>query len=167
MTRNLWLRPLTVDDADVMTTVLADPSLYHFTGGEPPTHDDLARRYAVQTRGRSADGGERWINSVVVLGPEGRPIGYIQATIPVNGEPAEIAWVIGRPWQGHGYAGRAARILLDDLAKQGVDSVVAHIHPGHESSERIATRLGMTPTEIVVDGEVRWAGNTAPRVLHR
>lgn len=161
MTDTLWLRPLTVDDAEVMTNVLADPSLYTFTGGEPPTYDDLARRYAVQTRGRSTDGGERWINLLVVLGPERLPIGYVQATIPSAGGPAEIAWVIGRPWQGYGYAGRAVRLLLDDLAAQGVSSVVAHIHQGHESSNRVATRLGMTPTEIVVDGEVRYAGTTS------
>lgn len=154
-----------------MTTVLADPELYEFTGGEPPTRDDLARRYAVQVRGHSADGSERWINSVVVLGPEHQPIGYVQATIPVNGaptngdpvgcSPAEIAWVIGRPWQGNGHAGRAARLLLDDLVEQGITAVVAHIHPDHDASQRIATRLGMTPTTVVVDGEIRWEGTTA------
>ncbi len=164
-----------------MTTVLADPELYEFTGGEPPTRDDLARRYAVQVRGHSADGSERWINSVVVLGSEHQPIGYVQATIPVNGDPlradqangdqvngdradcgpAEIAWVIGRPWQGNGHAGRAARLLLDDLVEQGVTAVMAHIHPDHEASQRIATRLGMTPTTVVVDGEIRWEGTTA------
>lgn len=173
MVPTLLLRPLTVDDADVMTTVLADPSLYDYTGGEPPTREDLARRYAVQVRGRSGDGSERWINSVVVLGSERQPIGYVQATIPLNGGsradstvdveggPAEIAWVIGRPWQGHGHAGRAARLLLDDLAEQGVEAVVAHIHPEHVASQRIATRLGMAPTTVVVDGETRWEGTTA------
>lgn len=150
------MRPLTVDDADAMTSVLSDPSLYAFTGGEPPTRDDLERRYTVQVRGHSRDGTERWINSVVVLRAEQQPIGYVQATIPVNGDPAEIAWVIGRPWQGQGHARRAARLLLDDLAAQGIEVVVAHIHPEHEASQRIATRLGMTPTTVVVDGETRW-----------
>lgn len=152
---------MVVEDADVMTTVLADLSLYEFTGGEPPTRDDLARRYSVQTRGRSTDGSERWINSVVILGPERRPIGYVQATVPENGDPAEVAWVIGRRWQGHGHASQAARLLLDDLAEQGIDTVVAYIHPGHGSSKHIATRLGMFPTRIVVDGEIRWTGTTS------
>ena len=159
----LQLRPLIVDDADAMTGVLSDPSLYEFIGGEPPTRDDLARRYAVQVRGHSADGSQRWINAVVVLGPERKPIGYVQATIPANGEPTEIAWVIGRPWQGNGHARRAARLLLDDLAGQGVEAVVAHIHPEHEASQRIATSLGLTATTTVVDGEIRWEGTTAAR----
>ena len=51
---DLGLRPLRVDDAAEMAEVLADPSLYEFTGGEPPSVADLERRYAVQTRGRSA-----------------------------------------------------------------------------------------------------------------
>ena len=33
------------------------------------------------------------------------------------------------------------------------------IHPEHEASQRIARHLGMEPTDTVVDGEVRWAGN--------
>lgn len=162
VTETLRLRPLVVADADVMTTVLADRSLYEFTGGAPPTREDLARRYSIQTRGRSADGSERWINSVVVLGLDRRPIGYVQATVPVNGDPAEVAWVIGRPWHGNGYAGRAARLLLDDLAELGVNTVVAHIPPGNTSSQRVAMRLGMTPTRTVVDGEIRWAGTSTP-----
>lgn len=152
----LHLRPLVVADAEVMAHVLADPSLYEFTGGEPPTREELARRYAIQVRGRSADGSERWINSIIVLGTE--PIGFVQATIPVNGGPAEIAWVVGRRWQGRGHAGRAAQLLVDDLAGQGIVCVVAHIHPGHHASQRIAAGLGLNPTTTVVDGEVRWTG---------
>lgn len=41
------LRLLAVEDAAVMAEVLADPSLYAFTGGEPPTTDELSRRYGV------------------------------------------------------------------------------------------------------------------------
>lgn len=163
---SLWLRPLTVDDADVMSSVLSDPSLYEFNGGEPATRAELTRRYAVQTRGHSPDASQRWVNLVVVLGvvsqpAANQPIGYVQATIPVNGDATEVAWVIGTPWQGHGYATRAARLLLADLAQQGIGSVVAHIHPSHTASRRIATHLGMAPTTIIVEGETRWAGSTA------
>lgn len=159
--RTLALRPLTVPDARVMATVLADPVLYEFTGGGPPTEDELLRRYEVQVRGRSADGTERWSNLLVLLGEAQQPIGYVQATTPVDGSPTEIAWVIGRPWQGHGHAARAGRLLLDHLAEQGVGSVVAHVHPEHAASQRVATRLGLTPTSTVVDGEIRWSGSTA------
>ena len=156
----LGLRPLALADADVMVTVLADPSLYEFNGGEPPTLEELTHQYAIQTRGFSPDGSQRWLNWVVVLGDHREPIGYVQATVPLKGGPTEVAWVIGRPCQGNGYATAAARLLLAELATQDVSAVMAHIHPAHEASQRIAQHLGLTPTEVVVDGERRWVGHT-------
>lgn len=142
MTHAVTLRPLSVHDAPVMAEVLSDPSLYHFTGGEPPTVDDLEHRYAVQVRGRSADGSQDWVNLLVCLDPGEQPIGYVQATIPRDATPTEIAWVIGTAWQGYGYATQAAQLLVDDLTERGVRDLVAHIHPDHAASQAIATRLG-------------------------
>ena len=53
-----------------------------------------------------------------------QPIGYVQATTPTGGGATEIAWVIGRSWQGLGHAKQAARLLVADLADHGVHSVV-------------------------------------------
>lgn len=152
------LRPLCVEDAGPMADVLSAPALYTFTGGEPPSVEDLRRRYEIQTRGRSADGREDWVNLLVTLPPDPAPIGYVQATVPRDGGPAEIAWVISQPWQGKGYARRAAELLLAHLAERGVTAWIAHIHPEHVASQAIARGLGMRPTDVVVDGEVRWEG---------
>ena len=76
------LRPLRVTDAAEMAVVLAHLELYLYTGGEPPSEADLERLYAIQTRGRSADGTEEWLNDVVV-GDDQRAVGFVQATIPV------------------------------------------------------------------------------------
>lgn len=141
-----------------MVSVLADPALYEFTGGEPPTEEQLTRRYTTQSQGHSPDGTEQWINMIVVLHPGAQPIGFVQATVPANGRPAEIAWVIGAPWQGQGHAAEAARQLLAHLAERGVTEVLAHIHPDHTASQRIATHLGLHPTSEVVDGEIAWRG---------
>lgn len=143
-----------------MAVVLADPSLYEFTGGEPPKVDELERQYSFQTRGESPDGSEEWVNHVVVLEPGEEPIGYVQATIPRDGSPAEIAWVIGKPWQGHGYAIQATQLLVDQLAKRGVRQLVAHIHPDHAASQAIARRVGLSPTDTVIEGEIRWETST-------
>ena len=159
MTTSPALRPLRVTDAPEMAAVLADPELYRYTGGEPPSVEGLERQYAVQTRGHSSDGSELWLNHIVVAGPEQEAVGYVQATVPLDGSPAEIAWVVGAPWQGRGYAARAAALLIEELRQKGVSRVLAHIHPEHEASQRIARHLGMEPTDTVVDGEVRWAGN--------
>lgn len=152
-----------VDDAATMAVVLADPALHRFTGGTPATAAELEARYAVQTRGRSADGTETWTNAIVLAGEDLAPVGYVQATTPVSGVPTEIAWVIGVPWQRRGYASRATRMLVDGLVELGVTRILAHIHPEHVASQRIAARLGMAPTDVVVDGEVRWQGAASAR----
>lgn len=159
MQDEIKLRPLTVEDAEAMARALAAPSLYEFTGGEPPTVEELRRRYAVQTRGHSSDGSERWINEVIVLLPDEQPIGYVQATIPENGRTAEIAWVVGEPWQGRGIAKRAASLLVERLRVDHPTTIIAHIHPDHVASQRIAQHLGLAPSGVMVDGEERWEGS--------
>lgn len=156
MPNTVTLRPITIQDAEAMAEVLADPTLYQFTGGQPPTVAELEQRYTIQTRGQSPDGSEEWINMAIVLSPGQKLIGYVQATVPRNGGPTEIAWVIGRPWQGHGHASSAAELLAQHLNQQGICNLVAHIHPEHAASQAIARKLGMTPTDVLVDGEIRW-----------
>jgi uncharacterized protein len=148
----LRLEPLTVAHAPAMVAVLADPSLYEFTGGSPPTLSELSARYARQSAGHSSDGFERWLNWVVVL--DEQPIGYVQAT--VVGSEAEIAWVVSPAHQGRGLATEAATAMVDWLASAGVTRLVAHIHPDHEASARVGERLGLRRTDVVEDGEVRW-----------
>lgn len=158
MTETLVLRPLHVSDAAEMAVVLSHPDLYRYTGGKPPSEADLNRLYGIQTRGGPADETEVWLNDIVVVGDEQRAVGFVQATLPSDQRSAEISWVIGHPWQGLGYAARAALLLTDDLRSRGVEQIIAHIHPDHAASQRIATRLGMAESDVVVDGETRWIG---------
>ncbi len=72
-----------------------------------------------------------WFNWIVTDGAGGSAVGYVQATVPTSGGPAEIAWVIGKPWQGNGYTTESVRLMLGELASHGVTEVIAHIHPGH------------------------------------
>jgi RimJ/RimL family protein N-acetyltransferase len=158
-TARLDLLPLRVEDAEEMAAVLADPALHHFTGGDPATPDALRARYRRQTAG-SPDPDVSWCNWIVRLRADGRAAGYLQATATPG--TAEIAWVIGTPWQGHGLATEAARALTEWLTGQGVHTVTAHIHPGHHASAAVARAAGLTPTTEQQDGETRWQLSGAP-----
>jgi len=150
----LRLDPLRVADAAEMVAVLADPGLYVVIGGSPPTLDELTEQYRRQVVGRSVDGREIWLNWVVRV--DGTAVGYVQATV-LEGDRAVVAWVIGRPWQGHGHATEAGRELFALLTGRGVTRIEAHIAPGHAPSERVAARLGMTATgRLDEDGEQLW-----------
>lgn len=151
-TPRLKLDPLVVADAVEMVGVLSDPALYTFTGGEQPTLDQLDERYLYQSAG-SANEAETWHNWILRL--DDTAIGYVQAT--VTGDCADLAWVVGVPWQGSGYATEASTAIRDWLAERGTVRFSAHIHPEHTASQVVASRLGLTPTGgFDDDGEMIW-----------
>jgi RimJ/RimL family protein N-acetyltransferase len=155
-TRRLALVPLSVGHADEMATVLADPQLYVFTGGFPPTPQELHARYERWIAG-SPDPAVSWCNWVIQLRGPGCLAGTVQATISGGDEPAaEVAWVVGAPWQGQGIATEAARALVAWLGQQPVRTVIAYIHPNHQASATVAASAGLTPTGQLKDGEMKW-----------
>lgn len=153
--RGLRLEPLSTGHAAEMVEVLEDAALYTFTGGSPPSLAALEARYARQVAG-PRDDTYAWHTWVVRLGDDGPAVGYVQATVLGDEGVAELAWVVGTPWQGRGVAGDAAALVLELLVATGVSRVVARIHPRHVASQRVAAGLGLAPTPRVVDGEVEW-----------
>jgi RimJ/RimL family protein N-acetyltransferase len=156
-TRRLDLLPLLVEHADEMAAVLSDPALHAFVGGVPDSPEALRSRYRRMVAG-SPDPAVHWLNWVIRLREEACLTGTVQATIGPSGDGlvAEIAWVVGTPWQGWGIATEAARGLVAWLGEQPVDGVVTHIHPEHRASAAVATAAGLTPTDEQQDGEIRW-----------
>jgi len=156
VTDRLELRPLVPEDADEMVSVLDDERLHDFTGGHPASRDELRARYERQAAGRSSDGTEQWCNWIIRVQPGGAAVGFVQATVTDAGGAASVAWVVGVPWQGRGYAAEAATGVAGWLGGAGVRTIEAYIHPDHEASGRVATRAGFAPSVDMVDGEVVW-----------
>ncbi|SMQ13768.1 Protein N-acetyltransferase, RimJ/RimL family [Streptomyces sp. Ag82_O1-12] len=156
-TERLDLLPLAVEHAEEMAAVLSDPALHTFIGGTPDTPGALRSRYQHMTAG-SADPAVSWLNWVIRLRDESCLTGTVQATVSSCGHGliAEIAWVVGTPWQGRGIASEAARGLVAWLGQQPVQTVIAHIHPEHRASVAVATAAGLTPTDEWHEGEIRW-----------
>ncbi len=155
-TARLSLDPLRVVDALEMIEVLSAPDLYRFTGDEPPSLAELQRRYRLQVTGASADGRQTWHNWVVRTRDPVEAVGYVQATVVDERRRAEVAWVVGVPWQGRGYATEAAIAMVEWLVASGVEVVTAHVHPDHARSARVAGRVGLRPTSTIDDGERVW-----------
>lgn len=154
-TTRLDLLPLRPGHATEMAEVLSDPALHTFTGGAPLSPEALRTRYDRLAAG-SPDPAVRWLNWVVRLRDENRLTGTVQATITLADRTAEIAWVVGTPWQGRGIAREAAQGLVTWLRTQPVDTVIAHVHPDHHASAAVARSAGLTATGEVNDGETRW-----------
>ncbi|MEP7024114.1 MAG: GNAT family N-acetyltransferase [Actinomycetota bacterium] len=157
-TSRLDLLPLQVKHAQEMAIVLADPQLHAFIGGAPLSPEALRSRYQ-DLVGGSGDAAVSWCNWVILLRGEGCLTGTVQATItPASaaGGEAEIAWVVGTPWQGQGIATEAARGLVGWLGQLSIGTVTACIHPDHGASAAVASAAGLTPTDRWSDGEVVW-----------
>lgn len=157
-TRRLDIEPLIVGHAAELAPLLDDARLHEFTGGEPLGLADLTARFERLAARRSPDGAQLWGNWVLRRRDTGIAAGTLQATLPAAGPsagPAEIAWVVASAAQGSGYAKEAARSLADRLA-QASWTVIAHIHPRHIASQRVATAAGLAVTEHLQDGEQRW-----------
>jgi len=150
------LTPITVADAEEMVEMLAGCELYAFIGGQPPDVDQLRAQYAKLVVGHSDDGSQDWYNWIVRIRATGRAIGTVQATVMAEGTRANVAWIIGLPWQRQGYASEAARAMVRWLIQGGIEYITAHIHSDHVASEAVARKAGLRATDDVYDGERRW-----------
>lgn len=159
-TDRLLLEPLRVEHADEMAGILDDPDLHAYIGGDPATVDQLRSRYAQQVAGRSTDGSQRWHNWILRRRDTGAAVGTLQTTVTAEQgrSVAEVAWVVAVPAQGLGFAREGARAMIWWLRHQGVEVLVAHVHPEHAASMAVARAVGLEATDVVVDGEVRWEG---------
>jgi RimJ/RimL family protein N-acetyltransferase len=86
----------------------------------------------------------------------------LQAIFSDSGRAAEIAWLIGMPWQGQGLASEAARVVVAWLEARGMEQITAWIRPAHHASEAVATRAG-----LMVTNEARARGQHTVRLWRR
>ena len=161
VTDRLRLLPLRTDDAEEMAAALSDAALYEFIGGAPPTPGELRELYA-RWIGGPPRADEGWLNWAIRLVEDGTLVGHVQATVLSDGAQADVAWILGSPWQGRGYASEAAIAMIRWLESEGVQAITAHVHPRHAASARVAERAGLEATGEIEGGEVIWRRATTP-----
>ncbi|MDQ3767640.1 MAG: GNAT family N-acetyltransferase [Actinomycetota bacterium] len=163
-TARLELVPLQPDHADELVSVLDDVRLYHFTGGEAAGPEELRQRYVRWSSRISPDGTERWLNWVIRRRDDSRALGTVQATVVTDAGRllADVGWIVGVEHQSQGFASEAAEALVGWLLGCGVQEIVAHVHPAHAASGRVASKIGMKPTGEWLLGERRWRHSRQP-----
>jgi RimJ/RimL family protein N-acetyltransferase len=132
MTGRLELAPVTADDAEPMSDVANDQRLYEFIGGGPATVEERRAAFERLAAARSADQGNTAQRNWVVRRRAG--------------DTAEVASIIGVPWQGQGLASEANLAVVDWLDARGVRVIIARIHPHHRAAEAVAIKAGFQPT---------------------
>ncbi len=139
---DLVLEPQTVAHAADMFALLSDPALYRYLDSGPPIDAGwLAARFEKLESRRSADGQQQWLNWVI-RSPQAGLVGFVQATVYPDAS-ANIAYELGSAFWGRGWASRATRAMLDELAEHdGVVRAFATVDQRNLASIKLLTRLG-------------------------
>ena len=144
-TQRLTIEPLAMVHAERLFHALNDERVGTFIGGpDVSTLEALRHRIAFVTDGPS-DPSTRWWNFVVLL--DSNVIGRIEASSYAADEKhpffAEIAYLIGPRWWGHGYATEATRWLVGHLTAHGIAEIWATVVPQNKASIRVALSAGL------------------------
>lgn len=143
VTPRLRLEPLGREHAPVMLAVLADPRIYGYIPGDPPTDEPaLAERYARLETRSSPDSTQRWLNWVVLT--EAGAAGRIEASVDLAAQRADVAYLFHPDAWGHGYAREAVGAMLAHLRRLGVRLAQAHIDTRNLASLKLVQHLGFT-----------------------
>ncbi|MDN3296349.1 GNAT family N-acetyltransferase [Streptomyces ficellus] len=153
-TPRLLLRRWREEDLTAMAEINADPVVMEWIGDG-----------SVLDLEQTAEAIERWeeewdeegfgLFAVELLG-SGELAGFTGLSVPEylpEVLPAvEIGWRFGRPFWGQGYAAEAAHASLEfALQDRGLDRVVSICRAGHDASENVMRKLGMSLEREAVD----------------
>lgn len=153
-TARLALEPVLPRHADLLFDVLQDPSIYTFMPTEPPASAVALRtRYEMLAERQSPDGSEVWLNWAVRVLATGEYAGTVQSTIRADAT-ALLAYELGAPHRGAGYATEACRAVLRELVDgHRVAEVLAYVDTRNERSIRLLERLGFERTARIPEAD--------------
>ncbi|MGY0232513.1 GNAT family N-acetyltransferase [Longispora urticae] len=153
-TERLVVRPWDESDADRLFDMYARMEVVRFLGATPQvmTEPEQALRTVARWRERSAD---PRFGIWAVERPDGVVAGTVLLVpLPDGDGEVEVGWHFHPDSWGHGYATEAARGAIDKGFAEGLDEILAVVHPPNTASLRLCERLGMTPQGLTD----RWYG---------
>jgi RimJ/RimL family protein N-acetyltransferase len=141
ITSRLRLRPFDLSDVEELHALFADP-LTNTVGSGPFTAVSRTEQWIRNRINVQQEQGLCWYavrerGTDTLIGNCGMLKGRTGYAEP------EIGYLIGKAYQGQGFASEAARAVLDECRSAGIGRVRATIRPHNTPSRRIAERLGM------------------------
>ena len=158
-TERLVLRAFEERDLDAYAAIMADPAVTRFLAdGAPLSRDDAWRQMAMILGHWMLRGFGLW---AVEERATGTLLGRIGCHEPEGWPGFEVAYTLGRPYWGRGFAREGARAALGHArAALGRRDIISIIRPGNAGSIRVAESLGATR-----EREVPFFG--APALIYR
>jgi RimJ/RimL family protein N-acetyltransferase len=159
-TERLGLRVPSLDDEDSAAELLTDPAVMQFLGGAVVPREHVREVIAKWLRWwdendvgpfiveRRCD--RRFLGRAGLLVWDTRE--WTHSTLAAAGEHAqpELGWALARAHWGAGYATEAAQAVRNWARKERhMRHLISVIAPDNVASQRVAERLGATPTNTV------------------
>ena len=142
-TARLRIEPLKATHAPLVHPCLQDSAIYTYIPEDPPSLEELQRKYTFLEDGRSPDGEELWLNWVAFLKGSMTPVGTFQATLPKN-IPGSFAYIIFPAFWRQGYARETATCVISYLFQTFDNpSLLAEIDTRNLGSIRLVESLGL------------------------
>lgn len=140
-TERLRLRGFREDDTDPLFALMQDPDVVRYIGDRRiPTRQEVWRAIAGYLGHWALRGHGLW---AVEERASGELVGRVGILDPLEWPGPEVAYTIGKPWWGRGYATESARAAMDwGFAQLPVDELISLIDPANAASITVATRLG-------------------------
>jgi RimJ/RimL family protein N-acetyltransferase len=144
-TARLSLRPFRDEDAEPLHRILSEEGMLRYFPNPDPPDLERVRRFVA----RQSAHWEEHVYGWWAVEPPGGPelIGWNGLTyLPETGE-TEVAYLLARPYWGHGLTTEAARASLRfGFEVHGLDPIIALVHPENARSIRVIEKLGMAFT---------------------
>lgn len=140
-TERLTLRPFREADVAPFFELSQDPDVMRYVGDRRvPTLQEVWRGIAGWIGHWALRGYGQW---AIEERSSGRLIGRAGIINPAEWPGAEVGYLLGRAWWGHGYATEAARAAMDWGFEQfDFSDLISLIDPDNTASIAVATRLG-------------------------
>lgn len=144
-TERLVLRPVTVDDLDVMVELNGDPAVMAYVRGRAATAQETADewRRRLDQQSDAARGLGYWAGF-----ERGSFVGWWSASsFAGRPEVSGVGYRLTAAAWGQGLATEGARVMVDQaFARPEIDRVFASTMGAHTGSRRVLEKLGMTHT---------------------
>lgn len=140
-TERLTLRPFREADVAPFFELSQDPDVMRYVGDRRvPTLQEVWRGIAGWIGHWALRGYGQW---AIEERSSGRLIGRAGIINPAEWPGAEVGYLLGRAWWGHGYATEAARAAMDWGFEQfDFSDLISLIDPDNTASIAVAKRLG-------------------------
>jgi RimJ/RimL family protein N-acetyltransferase len=139
-TRRLRLRPFRKSDFEDYAALNRDREVLRYLDAEPWDRNRSWRHMAFLMGHWLLGGAGMW---VVEHKETGAFLGVAGFAAPEGWPGFELAWILARPFWGHGYATEAAQAALAyAFTALEKDRVISLIHPENRASIRVAERIG-------------------------